>query len=196
MNRKTKSANAVVLIIIILFFATGCLFSIVNKNSTIVKAYTEEQKQQAKAWLSAHGYSPTKEGAYQAYEDYLNGKLILNESEQKRVNKELAKSSKKSATKKKKAGKKKKVKNTTKNKVTPTAELTAVPSAKLTATPTALPTSTVTATSHTREVNKYGVEEKQGHRKGYLYLAEGICFGLLLAVIVLICKKKSSAHKK
>ncbi len=38
-------------------------------------AYTEEQKQQAKAWLSAHGYSPDAGGAAAAYQDYLNGKF-------------------------------------------------------------------------------------------------------------------------
>lgn len=40
-----------------------------------VKAYTEEEKQQAKAWLSAHGYSPDAGGASAAYQDYLNGKF-------------------------------------------------------------------------------------------------------------------------
>ena len=39
------------------------------------RAYTEEQKQQAKAWLSAHGYSPDSSGAAAAYHDYLNGKF-------------------------------------------------------------------------------------------------------------------------
>ena len=38
-------------------------------------AYTEEQKRQAKAWLSAHGYSPDAGGAAAAYQDYLNGKF-------------------------------------------------------------------------------------------------------------------------
>lgn len=38
-------------------------------------AYTEEQKQQAKAWLSAHGYSPDAGGAAAAYQDYLDGKF-------------------------------------------------------------------------------------------------------------------------
>lgn len=38
-------------------------------------AYSEEEKQQAKAWLSAHGYSPDMGGASQAYQDYLNGKF-------------------------------------------------------------------------------------------------------------------------
>jgi len=38
-------------------------------------AYTEEEKAQAKAWLSAHGYSPDAGGASQAYQDYLDGKF-------------------------------------------------------------------------------------------------------------------------
>lgn len=38
-------------------------------------AYTEEEKQMAKQWLSAHGYAPTRAGAEQAYQDYLNGKF-------------------------------------------------------------------------------------------------------------------------
>lgn len=42
---------------------------------TTVHAYTQEQIQQAKAWLSAHGYSPDEAGANQAYQDYLNGKF-------------------------------------------------------------------------------------------------------------------------
>ena len=42
---------------------------------TPTQAYTEEEKQQAKAWLSSHGYSPDASGAQQAYQDYLNGKF-------------------------------------------------------------------------------------------------------------------------
>ena len=48
----------------------GCIE--INSNS---KAYTDEQKAQAKAWLSAHGYSPDAGGAAAAYQDYLNGKF-------------------------------------------------------------------------------------------------------------------------
>ena len=33
-------------------------------------AYTDEEKQQAKSWLSSHGYPPTRAGAEQAYQDY------------------------------------------------------------------------------------------------------------------------------
>jgi hypothetical protein len=53
---------------------------------TTSHAYTEEEKQQAKAWLSAHGYSPDAGGASQAYQDYLDGKfdeeLGINSTEQ------------------------------------------------------------------------------------------------------------------
>ena len=37
-------------------------------------AYTDEEKQMAKDWLAANGYSPDMSGAEQAYQDYLNGK--------------------------------------------------------------------------------------------------------------------------
>ncbi|MCM1157412.1 MAG: hypothetical protein NC300_04195 [Bacteroidales bacterium] len=53
--------------LLILLFGLGIPFS--------SRAYTEEEKAQAKAWLSAHGYSPDAGGASQAYQDYLDGKF-------------------------------------------------------------------------------------------------------------------------
>lgn len=41
-------------------------------------AYTDEEKQAVKNWLSANGYPPTMGGAEQAYQDYLNGKWDAN----------------------------------------------------------------------------------------------------------------------
>lgn len=38
-------------------------------------AYTEAEIAQARAWLSAHGYSPDRSGAAAAYRDYLNGRF-------------------------------------------------------------------------------------------------------------------------
>lgn len=38
-------------------------------------AYTQEEKDAAKQWLSSHGYSPDYAGALQAYEDYMSGKF-------------------------------------------------------------------------------------------------------------------------
>lgn len=43
--------------------------------TTRTYAYTDEEKAQAKAWLSAHGYSPDAGGAAAAYQDYLDGKF-------------------------------------------------------------------------------------------------------------------------
>ena len=43
--------------------------------SSSSSGYTEEQKAAAKAWLSSHGYAPTRAGAAQAYQDYLDGKF-------------------------------------------------------------------------------------------------------------------------
>ena len=46
-----------------------------NSGSASTSGYSEEQIAAAKAWLSAHGYSPTRAGAAAAYQDYLNGKF-------------------------------------------------------------------------------------------------------------------------
>ena len=40
--------------------------------------YTQEEIDAIKAWLSAHGYPPTRAGAEQAYQDYLDGKFDDN----------------------------------------------------------------------------------------------------------------------
>lgn len=58
-------------VITIISLIISVAFSVCNTSY----AYTEEEKQQAKAWLSAHGYSPDAGGASQAYADYLNGKF-------------------------------------------------------------------------------------------------------------------------
>lgn len=58
-----------------LVLITGILVVMVCSISVTSYAYTEEEKAQAKAWLSAHGYSPDYGGAAQAYQDYLDGKF-------------------------------------------------------------------------------------------------------------------------
>ena len=73
MNRK-KSVffkTLLVMCLALLFFQTEVYSSI----SVCAEEYSEEEKAAAKAWLSSHGYSPTREGAAQAYQDYLNGKF-------------------------------------------------------------------------------------------------------------------------
>ena len=97
-NGKRKS----IILLVFLFVLAGCICQTVNSPAMVTKAYTEEQKQQVKEWLSAHGYPPTMEGAYQAYSDYQSGKLKLSEEDQKRVEKTLGKSSSKDKDGKKK----------------------------------------------------------------------------------------------
>ena len=47
----------------------------------IKSRYTDEEKQQAKSWLSSHGYPPTRAGAEQAYQDYMDGKIDVPEAD-------------------------------------------------------------------------------------------------------------------
>lgn len=63
---------------IYLLFLCFCIAFAVSMDVQQVFAYTQEEKQMAKDWLSAHGYSPDWGGAGQAYQDYLDGKLDLS----------------------------------------------------------------------------------------------------------------------
>ncbi len=116
-----KRCRLILLLIAVLVFSAGT----VNWNYTYTamaeEEYTEEEKAQAKAWLSAHGYPPTREGANQAYQDYLDGKF----DEELESNPELKKQAEEALdntteaptdtekTKKKKNNKKKKKKRDT-----------------------------------------------------------------------------------
>lgn len=52
-----------------------CMAFVTQQTAVPVYAYTQEEKDAAKAWLSANGYSPDAAGAYAAYADYMNGKF-------------------------------------------------------------------------------------------------------------------------
>lgn len=85
MMRILKNKNYLlfkILFLLIISFLFIGINGFIPKMNMIVYAddeesggYTEEQKNAAKAWLSAHGYAPTRAGAAQAYQDYLNGKF-------------------------------------------------------------------------------------------------------------------------
>lgn len=62
----------IVAVIVLCLMAATVTF---NKSVMPVYAYTQEEKEAAKAWLAAHGYPPTRAGAEQAYQDYLDGKI-------------------------------------------------------------------------------------------------------------------------
>lgn len=72
-----------------IFVALALILTLGLSIHTTSYAYTEEEIAQAKAWLSAHGYSPDAGGASQAYQDYLNGKF----DEELGITTETAKSS-------------------------------------------------------------------------------------------------------
>ena len=82
-------------------------------------AYTDEEKQQAKSWLSSHGYPPTRAGAEQAYQDYMDGKIDVPEADAYMgKNQKNNIEEKKNSTVKKKTKKDKQSKNTNKNSTT------------------------------------------------------------------------------
>ncbi|MBO4864740.1 MAG: hypothetical protein J5517_10260 [Eubacterium sp.] len=74
---KLKLIKLIILIILGVFTA----FTYVRSYEGVQKTYaddedfTPEEKAAIKAWLSAHGYPPTRAGAAQAYQDFLDGKL-------------------------------------------------------------------------------------------------------------------------
>lgn len=185
---------------VLIFLTVGCLgcLSFMPAVKTItVKAYTEKQKKQVKAWLSAHGYPPTMEGAYQAYQDYLSGKLTLSEEEQELMDKNTGKSSKKKkANSKKKSNSKSKIK---KKKASGGKD-------KAAATPASTPTpeprdqtseETGAGGKEVGSAKKCATEDTPQGDSGnfgkgiFFYIGGGI---ILLFVVVLVCvrRKKSS----
>ena len=81
MNRKTIIAVKLAVLITASFVVLFCSFMGLNVNASAdiplysAEGYSEEDIAAAKAWLSAHGYPPTRAGAEQAYQDYLDGKF-------------------------------------------------------------------------------------------------------------------------
>ena len=187
---KRQMRHTYIILWVILFLVAGCMTAVSFCPASSVKAYTEAEKQQAKAWLSAHGYPPTKGGAYQAYSDYMSGKLKLSEEDQKRVNRSLGKTnnSEKKTTKEK--TKKKKAKKKTK-KETGNEAASAEKKGQATASPTASPVSTATpsAATPTDDSDKQETEKSDtgkpatGRTKWETF---GIVGGALLLIIVLV----------
>ncbi len=106
MHNRKKQLIKCILLLCLLLVPTS-----VGTSSVAAQEYTEEQKQQAKAWLSAHGYAPTREGAYQAYADYKSGKLKIDmgdvgKAKESLKNKKKAKKKTQDKKTKKKAAKK------------------------------------------------------------------------------------------
>ena len=73
MKFKIRTMLKVLLLILICFFTLNNGIKVRAEGDD--SGYSEEEKEAAKAWLSAHGYPPTRAGAEMAYQDYLNGKF-------------------------------------------------------------------------------------------------------------------------
>lgn len=206
---KTKYFFFIKCIVIFILAFLACAFVAQNShnNSTTVKAYTEKQKQQAKAWLSAHGYSPTRGGAAQAYADYKSGKLKLSESEKKLAGEKTGISSKNKDKKNQKAKAEKKTKEKGKSKKKPVATSSPTIQARRTETnkttesvvsPSAQPsTATPSLTSTpTQKDNNDGIDntlpKESGSDNTIYYVIGGV---VVLLIVVLICvagKKKGN----
>lgn len=199
MKRNAERKNRIILLV--LFLLIGCVFLAYGRPTTVAKAYTEEQKQEAKAWLSAHGYPATKEGAYQAYRDYLSGKLTLSEEDQKRINQSLGQSSKK----KKNSTEKKKQEKSPKNKksVDKKKEASATPRTKRSdnekeevqkqqsASPASPSPGAKKMENRTETSEDKSTDKSTGISKGYLW--GGVCLLVLLAgIIALYIRKRKS----
>ena len=138
-------------------------------------AYTEQQKQEAKAWLSAHGYAPTRAGAEQAYQDYKDGKIDIPEA-----NEHLGRNKKKNVPKKENATTEKAQKKTDVSKK--------ITKQKIKTTTTTEGKRTIT---ETKQQEKKKVIRKQ---KGNKYSTKGVVsivvFAVIAGFLVVMRKKK------
>ena len=131
-------------------------------------AYTDEEKQQAKSWLSSHGYPPTRAGAEQAYQDYMDGKIDVPEADaymgknQKNDIEEKKNSTVKTETKKDKQSKNTNKNSTTKQENSSTEQTNnSTTSAKESTTQGTTETTTTKVTTETKEQKQQKEEKKK-----------------------------------
>ena len=135
-------------------------------------AYTDEEKQQAKSWLSSHGYPPTRAGAEQAYQDYMDGKIDVPEADaymgknQKNDIEEKKNSTVKTETKKDKQSKNTNKNSTTKQENSSTEQTNnSTTSAKESTTQGTTETTTTKVTTETKEQKQQKEEKKKKERQ-------------------------------
>ena len=139
-------------------------------------AYTDEEKQQAKSWLSSHGYPPTRAGAEQAYQDYMDGKIDVPEADaymgknQKNDIEEKKNSTVKTETKKDKQSK-----NTNKNSTTET---------------TTTKVTTETKEQKQQKEEKKKKEQKETKKKHTTGIAIGAAAVVIFALLVVFMRKR------
>ena len=156
-------------------------------------AYTDEEKQQAKSWLSSHGYPPTRAGAEQAYQDYMDGKIDVPEADAY-----MGKNQKNDITETKKD---KQSKNTNKNSTTKqensSTEQTnnSTTSAKESTTQGTTETITTKVTTETKEQKqqkeeKKKKEQKETKKKHTTGIAIGAAAVVIFALLVVFMRKR------
>ena len=89
MNSKYRIIKCIAILIAVIALVLATISPIAYADKKSSDGYTDEQKAAAKAWLSSHGYAPTRAGANQAYQDYLNGKFDNDPEVQKALGKDV-----------------------------------------------------------------------------------------------------------
>ncbi|HCL36394.1 MAG TPA: hypothetical protein DHW27_09725 [Anaerostipes hadrus] len=165
-------------------------------------AYTDEEKQQAKSWLSSHGYPPTRAGAEQAYQDYMDGKIDVPEADaymgknQKNDIEEKKNSTVKTETKKDKQSKNTNKNSTTKQENSSTEQTNnSTTSAKESTTQGTTETTTTKVTTETKEQKqqkeeKKKKEQKETKKKHTTGIAIGAAAVVIFALLVVFMRKR------
>ena len=165
-------------------------------------AYTDEEKQQAKSWLSSHGYPPTRAGAEQAYQDYMDGKIDGPEADaymgknQKNDIEEKKNSTVKTETKKDKQSKNTNKNSTTKQENSSTEQTNnSTTSAKESTTQGTTETTTTKVTTETKEQKqqkeeKKKKEQKETKKKHTTGIAIGAAAVVIFALLVVFMRKR------
>ena len=150
-------------------------------------AYTDEEKQQAKSWLSSHGYPPTRAGAEQAYQDYMDGKIDVPEADAY-----MGKNQKNDIEEKKNST----VKTETKQENSSTEQTNnSTTSAKESTTQGTTETTTTKVTTETKEQKqqkeeKKKKEQKETKKKHTTGIAIGVAAVVIFALLVVFMRKR------
>lgn len=159
-------------------------------------AYTDEQKQQAKDWLSAHGYAPTRAGAEQAYQDYLDGKIDVPEADaylgknQKQQVEEKKSSTANTKNKNTQSGSDNSGKAETTNTEAGKAENSEETTQNNTTTTTEAKTTTETKQQQKQKEEKKKQEQKKEKKKHATGITIGIVAVAIFAILVVIMRKR------
>ena len=174
---------------VIISFNVDSVSSNDHKSSSTDLCIYRRAKQQAKSWLSAHGYPPTRAGAEQAYQDYMDGKIdvpeadaYLGRNKQKKIEEKNNSTSTTNKTSQKTGSEDTTDTKNTESQTSATSETTTTTTEK-------------TVTTETKEQQKQKEEKKkQEQKKEKKKHMTGITIAIaavaVFAILVLIMRKK------